>query len=142
MAATPEQVGQAVGAGMRAAARALQSSAYDAAREATSGPLSRAMQRHYGPFYARRLGSPRLNPDVTNVQTGALRRGWRKVALRRDGSDYTAAVDNTDAKAAMLEAGTKRMFARRPHELAEAQMAREAERLVFEAVHRELLRLG
>lgn len=61
--------------------------------------------------YARRHGSPRLNPAIINEQTGVFKRAW-KLRVKRTSSGMSVAVWNEDPKAVFLQAGTRFMFAR------------------------------
>lgn len=80
------------------------------ARKWSDGRLSLKDLRRMGHPYARRHGTPRLNPAMINRQTGAFYNAWEPDP---QADEWTAAIHNTDPKAELyLQPGTSRMFAR------------------------------
>jgi hypothetical protein len=84
---------------------------YDLAIQKSSGPFSLAALASMDHPYARRHGSPGLDPSTINVQTGTFRRRWR-ASLVSSGSVMRFEIVNDDPKAVYLIHGTPTMFAR------------------------------
>jgi hypothetical protein len=118
---------------LAAAARRLENDAKRAVRvtlldlqaeavKATSGTLTPADLRRQGHPYAKRHGSPGLNPNVVNVGSGTLRASWETEGpLWDETGTLSGSLFNTDPKAGdWLEPGTATMFARAPQETAAA----------------------
>jgi len=129
-------------------AEAVELTAQDAltrARWWSSGSLSLKQMRRKSVDhpYARRHGSPKLNPDFINTQTGVFAASWRHSAPVEDAEgNLTAAVFNTDPKAPYLEqpdgGPNSKMFARHPHEQVAAEVAPRFEQRVALALTRVL----
>lgn len=116
----------------------------DEAERFSGGPLqARDLARMDHP-YARRHGSPRLNPDLVNQQdagedTGRFAASWVAEGPEVDGDELVSSLFNVDPKAAeFLEDGTDTMFPRRPHEAALEVVAPRREERLERAVDRTL----
>jgi hypothetical protein len=106
------------------------------ARQRSLGPHSTATLAAMDHPYARRHGSPLLDPSVINVQSGDFLAGWEEAPVRAAGGRISGGIYNADPKADLLEGGTDVMFAR-PIAPATAQEARpEFERAVADALDR------
>lgn len=80
------------------------------------GPFSQSELTKMGHPYARRHGSPRLDPNILNIQTGKFAASWRFEEPTESGDAIVAHLYNIDEKAGrFLERGTRYMFARQPH---------------------------
>src|SRR5687767_8834007 len=62
----------------------------------SSGPLKLKVMRRkaWDHPYAKRHSRPRLEPDITNVQSGDFREDWEIEAPRREGGAVVSAVKN------------------------------------------------
>ena len=126
---------------LRHAAGLTQAAALNAADRLSSGTASQATLRRVRP-YARKHGSPLLDPGIINEQTGTFRRSWTGDEPAEVDGDLTTSVYNTDPKAPFLEqpdgAPKSPMFARPVNERVLEQVAPVAEERVAEAVARAL----
>jgi hypothetical protein len=101
-----------------------QQQAYETAVEYSGGRLSLAVLAEMDHPYARRHGSPRLNPAYINTQSGGFLAGWRKEPGERKGDVLTHTVHNVSEVAPYLEQldpGTESRMVPRP--LPEAVLA-------------------
>lgn len=125
---------------------ALSATAEDAVRRAqwwSSGSLQARDLRRLDHPYARRHGSPRLNPDFVNQRSGVFLESWRSSdPEENEQGDLSAAVFNIDPKAPYLEqpdgGPNSLMFARRPHEQVAAEVEPRFEQRVAQALTRVL----
>jgi hypothetical protein len=116
IAAYLRRVAQRLPEEVRAAEAASGRELLQACIENSSGLLSSADLRRQGHPYARRHGTPALDPDTVNRQSGAFIHAWRLDGPRSAEGGLVTAVFNVDPKAAaFLESGTRLMFARGPH---------------------------
>lgn len=100
--------------------------------ELSSGPHSYADLAALGHPYALRHGSPKLDPNVVNVQSGQFRAAWEVTGPTEQGDAIVAALQNTaphaDDLAEGLVDGRRLMFPRRPDLQVESELAGELER--------------
>ena len=82
------------------------------ARRRSSGRYSLTDLARMDHPYARRHGSPRLDPSVINSQSGVFRSAWRgDNPMATDGA-VSGRIFNDSAVADYLDKGTRTMFAR------------------------------
>lgn len=103
------EVEKAVESMARNAVKGAAYSALDRAISMSSGPFSLAELAEMDHPYARRHGTPLLEPFIINVQSGAFRQDWD---MRQVGDQHFQ-VFNDNAVADYLDQGTRYMF-RRP----------------------------
>lgn len=126
--------------------RALQETTRDALARAqwwSSGGLTERDLRRLDRPYAKRHGSPRLNPDFVNRQSGVFQASWRSGGPAETGDgDLLASVFNVDPKAPYLEqpdgGPNSLMFQRHPHEQVAAEVEPRFEQRVALALARSL----
>lgn len=94
---------------------------YALAVRKSSGPFSSSALATMDHPYARRHGSPALDPSTINVQSGAFRASWKGAVTFVGLTVMRAEIVNDDPKADLLERGTRTMFARPIREEIEAQ---------------------
>lgn len=78
----------------------------------SSGTLSSAALAAMGHPFARRHGTPRLDPGEVNVQGDVFRQRWETEGPQEVGGELRGSLYNTDPKAPELELGTGRTFSR------------------------------
>lgn len=100
-------------AGALEAARDVAGRAYERARELSRGGYASRDLRRLDHPYARRHGSPKLDPAVVNYGRGVFFGGWRVRTPQRYANDtIQGAVLNEAPQAPYLEGGTETMFPR------------------------------
>jgi hypothetical protein len=82
------------------------------AKKLSSGPFSMVELAKKDHPYARRHGSPRLDPSVINVQSGVFRQSWFTSLPTMAQSKVSARLVNDSEVADFLQYGTRKMFAR------------------------------
>lgn len=100
----------------------------------SSGTLSSAALAALGHPFARRHGTPQLDPGEVNVQTDTFRQAWETEGPSEVAGELVGSLYNTDPKAPQLEEGTPRVFARPIDAKIVADTAPERLRLLDEAV--------
>lgn len=86
---------------------------HNTAVELSSGSLTPADLRRMDHPYAKRHGTPKLNPGIINAQSGDFRGAWERDAVKPARDGLTSGIFNTDPKAEKwLQPGTKFMVAR------------------------------
>ena len=86
---------------------------YRTAVELSSGNLKPADLARMDHPYAKRHGTPKLNPGIINAQSGDFRGAWEQEAVKGEGDGLAGGIYNTDPKAEKwLQPGTKFMVAR------------------------------
>ena len=84
----------------------------DRAVELSSGDKSSRELARLGHPYARRHGSPKLDPAIINDQSGRFRDAWRAMPPSVVGRQAVVTLGNDTPYAPHLFGGTKTMFAR------------------------------
>lgn len=125
------------------------------ARRQTSGRRSLAELRRLDHPYARRHGTPLLDPAIVNVQSGALLSRWYKtgqyvapVRVPAVGASRTLGSRSRDLRGAIVNdapvtqhlEGTRVMFRRPVAEAVEKKLDVDAEAIIARAVTRVLSR--
>jgi hypothetical protein len=95
----------------RAAAAAIQSG-FEYAKRESSGPFSLSALAAMDHPYAKRHGSPMLDPGRINIQTGDFYRGWNNSKPMAGDAIILGRIYNLDRVADFLKYGTRFMFAR------------------------------
>jgi hypothetical protein len=103
---------QALRVEIRAAERRSALDTLSVAERLSSGQVSTRQLRRAGHPYARRHGTPLLNPAIINDQGGPFARSWLLRDPQSENGEETTAIVNTDPVGDYLASGTKVMFAR------------------------------
>lgn len=86
--------------------------AKELAQRYSSGPLSQAELAALDHPFARRHGTPQLDPSIVNVETGRFRDSWEMEGPNEQGGGMHGALWNSSPEAVFLETGTRYMFER------------------------------
>ena len=78
----------------------------------SSGPYSLQKLADMDHPYAKRHGTPQLDPSIINLQTGRFRSSWATEAVIWTGGYSVARLINDNPVADKLRLGTQFMFAR------------------------------
>lgn len=111
----------------------------DAREEAirrSSGPYSLAELAAMDHPYARRHGTPLLDPSIVNDQTGGFRSRWRSPEIIRFGPEVSGRIVNDADVADWLQNGTPTMVPRPIAEAVEIYGQESVERRTEDALQR------
>jgi hypothetical protein len=126
-----------------AIARGVEHAMHDTEREAdrrSAGPYSSAELAAKDHPYAKRHGSPQLDPSIVNEQTGDFREHWKRSLTVIQKGDYDSRLINESEHADYLKNGNKFTFRRPIGEALEEYAAEEVPKRIEQQLS-QLLKL-